>query len=226
MNTDPVSPQRGGSATLHDWSDFPACFKNPPACARTNLIFFRRLAAITLSHPSAKPSGMFFFLFCSFLERLRSSLTCFDVKLKALRYGLESAVRCGLFFSALARFSRDHLLDAASPCPVIAGWVQGKIFMDPDKSLCKSVCVCVCTLAPLLAAFTMETTDGWIRMTMADIIIQMVPVADGEAQWRSCRTQINHLTQSSGFYLFILYLFFFFLTSRSWAASSCFRGGS
>lgn len=51
-------------------------------------------------------------------------------------------------------------------------------------SPCMCVCVCVRERALLFTVFTMETTDGWIRMTMADIIIQIVlVVADREAWW-------------------------------------------
>lgn len=143
---------------------FSGPLENPPACTRTNLIFFRRLAVTTLSDPGAKPSGTFFSSFVCFWSVFApESLTCFDVKLKALRYGSEStAVRCGFFphypvFLAIACCSLFlHVLLSQAEFRGKYAW----ILTSPCVRVCESVCACVCTLAPLLTAFTMETADG------------------------------------------------------------------
>lgn len=129
---------------------FSGPLENPPACTRTNLIFFRWLAVTMLSDPGAKPSGTFLFLVCLFLERFCSrkfNVFWRETESVTIWIGINSSTLW--LFSALSRFSCDRLLLALSPCPAITGWVQGKIRMDPDKSLCKSVweCVCVCVHA-------------------------------------------------------------------------------
>lgn len=108
-------------------------------------------------------------------EAVVTSLSCLNILLRLI-FTLHSSSNC-----KTCDFWRLYMCFLPASLQAV---LKEKYLWRDHKRVCARTLVCVCVWAQQLTVFTMETADGWIKMTMADIRTRMVLVsADTRASW-------------------------------------------